>query len=312
MTKLPMFKSKVFLAPMAGITDPAFRLLCLEQGAGLVITELTSIHAIVAKEKIAGKEEMLDFVSFSGKEHPIGIQLFGSNIEETKKAVELVEPYFDIIDFNIGCPAQHITAQMAGAALLDKPEHMEKLLSTLVSSTNKPVSIKMRSGVTKNNKLFLRIGKIAEDVGVSMVALHPRTVEQGYSGNSDWTLIKELKEKISVPVIGNGDIRSPIEAKQMFEETGCDYIMIGRAAMGNPFIFKQVNNYLLNGTIEEISLEKKKNEFLKYATLTEKYVVPFPNIKSQAMYFTRGLVGGAQLRTKISKTKTVDEIRDLF
>ncbi|MGV8169013.1 MAG: tRNA dihydrouridine synthase DusB [Candidatus Nanoarchaeia archaeon] len=308
---LPNFKSKAFLAPMAGISDPAFRVLCVKQGAGLVFTELTSVNAIITKEKM-GKKELLEFIPFSEKERPVGVQLFGSDIVLTKRAAEVVEPYFDVIDFNIGCPAQHITAQMAGAALLDKPEHMEKLLSGLVSSTNKPVTIKMRAGVTKNNKLFLRIGKIAEDVGVQMITLHPRTVEQGYSGKSDWSLISELKEKVNVPVVGNGDIRTPEDAKKMFDETGCDYVMVGRAAMGNPFIFREIKDYLKKGKYEKITPEIKKEHFLEYLKSVKKFDVPFASIKAQAMYFTKGLVGGAELRVKISKSKDLEELKGLF
>jgi nifR3 family TIM-barrel protein len=308
---LPKFKSKVFLAPMAGISDPVFRTMCARQGAGLVFTELTSIHAIVAKDKMS-KKELLEFVPFLEKERPIGIQLFGSDVVSTKQAAHIVAPYFDIIDFNIGCPAQHITAQMAGAALLDKPLHMEKLLSALVSASNKPVTIKMRAGVEKNKKLFLKIGKIAEDVGVSMITLHPRTVEQGYSGKSDWSLIRELKEKVSVPVVGNGDITRPEDAKRMFEETLCDYIMIGRAAMGNPFIFSQTNDFLKNGKYETISPEMKKKAFLDYAKSTDKFNIPFATIKNQAMYFSKGIKGGAEFRRQIALAKDADKIKDLF
>src|SRR3989344_717035 len=155
--KLPHFESKVFLAPMAGISDPAFRLVCREQGAGLVFTELTSVHAIVAKEW-----EIEKFIPALNKERPVAVQLFGSNLEMLRKAAKIVEPYFDIIDYNMRCPAPHITEQMAGAALLQKPELTEKIFSTLVGSVNKPVSVKMRTGVSKADK-YKAIAKIAED-----------------------------------------------------------------------------------------------------------------------------------------------------
>jgi tRNA-dihydrouridine synthase B len=311
MVHLPKFRSKVFFAPMAGISDPAFRLLCVEQGAGLVFTELTSIHAVDFKEKL-GKKELLEFIPFSEKERPVAVQLFGNDIALTKRAVQALEPYFDIIDFNIGCPAQHITAQMAGAALLQKPEHMEKLLTALISGTDKPVSIKMRAGVGKNNKLFLKIGKLADDVGISMITLHPRTVEQGYSGKSDWSLIRELKEKVNVPVVGNGDIRSPEDAKRMVEETGCDYIMIGRAAAGNPFMFREVNDYLKRGNYEKPEPEEKKKELEKYLELAAKFKVPFPSIRNQAMNFSKGARGGAEIRRRIAISKDEQELRECF
>lgn len=308
---LPYFKSKVFLAPLAGITDPAFRCMCVEKGAGLVFTELTSVHAIEAKEKI-GRAELLKFIPFSEKERPLGIQLFGNSITSTKKAAEILSPYFDIVDFNIGCPAQNVTSQMAGAALLQKPKHMEKILSALVSSSEKPVSIKMRGGIEKNKKLFLKIGKIADDAGVSMITLHPRTVEQGYSGMSDWKLIAELKRIVSCPVVGNGDIKKPEDAKRMFEETGCDYVMIGRAAAGNPFIFKQIIDYLKKGKYELISEEEKRTEFLEYERLAEKFDIKFSDIKNQAMYFSKGLVGGVKIRENIAKVKNISELRESF
>jgi tRNA-dihydrouridine synthase B len=311
MVSLPRFHSKVFLAPLAGVSDPAFRLLCVNQGAGLVFTELTSVHAIDFKEKM-GKSELLEFVPFSEKERPVAVQLFGNNIALTKRAAQVLEPYFDMIDFNIGCPARHITAQMAGAALLQKPEHMEKLLSGLVSSTNKPVSVKMRAGVKIDNKLFLKIGKIAEDAGVSMITLHPRTVEQGYSGKSDWSLIKDLKEKVNIPVVGNGDIRKPEDAKHMLDDTGCDFVMIGRAAMGNPFIFRQTNNYLLKGKYVEISHEEKRKEFQTYLKSASKFNIPFQALRNQAMNFSKGMSGGAQFRTRIARAKDESELRELF
>lgn len=311
---LPKFKSEVFLAPMAGITDSAFRIMCLKRGAGLVFTELTSIHAINAKQK-KGEKELLEFVSYSKKEKKegkVGIQLFGNEIKKTKEAAEIVSPYFDIIDFNIGCPAAHITAQMAGAALLQKPEHMEKLLSSLVSSTNKPVSIKLRSGVKKDDRLFLKIAKIGENAGVSMITLHPRTVEQGYSGVSDWKKIAELKSKVSCPVVGNGDIKKPEDTKRMFDETGCDYVMIGRAAAGNPEIFSQTNEFLKLEKYNETTEKEKRKNFFEYAKLAEEFNIKFSDIKNQAMYFSKGIVGGTEMRGRIAKTKNIEEIKDIF
>ena len=248
---LPKFSSKAFLAPMAGISDPACRLLCKEAGAGLVITELTSIHAILAKEKELSQksESITNFIEFSEKERPVSVQLFGHDINTAVKAAQIVEPFFDIIDFNMGCPAPHITNTMAGAALLEKPEHVEKLFSKLVSAVNKPVTLKIRAGISNDNcYLYKPIAKIAENCGVQMITLHARTLKQGYSGTANWQLIKELKDMVNIPVVGNGDIAKPEDAKRMIDETGCDYVMIGRAAMGNPYIFRQVNEYLETGS----------------------------------------------------------------
>jgi len=211
MSKLPQFTSKAFLAPMAGLSDPALRLVCKEQGAGLVVTEFTSIHAIEAKS-----DNITEFIEFSPKERPLSVQLFGSDLEKIKKAVKIVEPHFEIIDFNMGCPAPHITQTMACSALLQEPELTRKIFRTMVSATKKPVTVKIRAGVNKPDK-YLEIAKIAEEEGLAMITLHPRTVKQGYSGKSDWSLIRKLKESVNIPVCGNGDIETPEDAKRMLD-----------------------------------------------------------------------------------------------
>jgi len=318
MSKLPNFKGKAFLAPMAGVSDPAFRLLCVESGASLVVTELTSIHAVVALEKQlkAQKKKITDFIEYSKKERPISVQLFGSDIDLTLKAAKIVEPYFDIIDFNMGCPAPHITAQMAGAALLTEPNHMEKLFKKLVDCVNIPVTLKMRAGVGPSNcYLWKPMAKIAESAGISMITFHPRTVKQGYSGKADWNLIKELRSEVSkkIPIVGNGDIRSPEDAKKMIAQTGCDYVMIGRGAMGNPGLFNQVNSYLKTEKYAPVSKEEQITAFFKYLDYTKNYpTIKFSNIRTQAMYFSKGIVGGGKLRVKIGKTNSVEQLRKLF
>ncbi len=315
MGELALFRGKAFLAPMAGVSDPAFRLLCKEMGAGLVVTDLTSVHAIVAKEKELKEQEkkITDFVEFSGKERPVSVQLFGSEIELVVKAAKIVEPYFDIIDFNMGCPAQHITNQMAGAALLQETRHVKELFEGLVRAVDKPVTLKVRVGINDSNKkMFLPIAKIAEAAGVKMITLHARTIKQGYSGKADWSLIKELKENVNIPVVGNGDIWTPEDAKRMIEETGCDYVMIGRGAMGNPFIFRQVNDYLETGKYKEVGVKEKLGAFFKYLEHTHDYKIPFHAIRAQAMHFTRGIKGGSELRLRIGKAKDVGELKNLI
>jgi nifR3 family TIM-barrel protein len=312
---LPHFSSKAFLAPMAGISDPACRLLCKEMGAGLVVTELTSIHSIVHKEKeLTSKQETItNFIEYAEKERPVSIQLFGNDIDTAVKAAQIVEPFFDIIDFNMGCPAPHITNQMAGAALLSKPDHVEKLFSKLVSAVNKPVTLKVRAGISSENcYLYKPIAKIAENCGVQMIALHARTLKQGYSGTADWNLIKELKEMVNIPVVGNGDITSPEDAKKMIEQTGCDYVMIGRGAMGNPYIFTQVNDYFEKGDYKKLTDKEKLSYFFTYLSYTTKYKISFSDIKVQAMQFTHGIHNGVRLRQSITQVPNVDELRNAF
>ncbi len=312
---LPVFSSKVFFAPMAGVSDPALRLLCCENGAGLVFTELTSIHAIVAKEKELGLQGrgIHEFVQFSEKERPVAVQLFGSDIDVLVKAAKIVEPYFDIIDYNMGCPAPHITCQMAGAALLQKPELTRTIFRALVGAVSKPVTLKMRCGVKESNRLlFLDIAKIACDEGISMITLHPRTVDQGYSGKADWSLIKMLKESVSIPVCGNGDVCSPEDVIKMMNETGCDYVMVGRAACNNPFFFSQANEYIRTGRYAAITFQERLRHFFVYLDYSSNYSINFANIKMQAMNFTKGSVGGARVREKLIFVHNVEELRLLL
>ena len=315
MAQLPNFTSKVFLAPMAGVSDPALRIMCKKMGAGLVVTELTSVNAIVAKhEQLESQSKNItEFIEFSEKERPLSVQLFGSDITALEKAAKIVEPHFDMIDYNMGCPAPHITKQMAGGALLQNADLTRQIFRTLVNSVKKPISLKMRIGVTEeNNSLFLDIAKIAEQEGIGMMTLHPRTVSQGYSGHADWDMIKKLKQNASVPVVGNGDITSPEIAKKVLDYTGCDYLMIGRGAMGNPFIFEQINDYLESGVYKKYTLTDRLEAFVTYLELTEKYHIRFANIKQQAIRFTKGTVGGGQLRNRLSAATNTDDLKGLL
>lgn len=310
--KLPNFKSKFFLAPMSGITDPAFRLLCSELDAGLTTTELTSVHAVAHKGTVG---DIREFVEFSDKEIPRSIQLFGFDIEKTVKAAKIVEPYFDIIDYNMGCPADHITAQQAGAALLEKPEHVKRLFTELVRAVDKPVTLKVRAGIDNNScYLFKNIAKIADESGVSMIALHARTLKQGYSGDakSQWVWIKELKESVSIPVIGNGDVAKPEDAKKMFDETGCDYVMIGRAAQGNPYVFTQMKDYFENGSYKVLNDNERLSYFFKYVEYAKDYKISYARIKDHAMDYTKGMIGGAGLRRGITMTKNINELMNVM
>ena len=312
---LPSFSSRSFLAPMAGVSDPALRLQCKQMGAGLVVTEFTNIHSIIAKEKQL-KENMQtirEFIEFSEGERPLSVQLFGSDLFALEKAAKIVEPYFDMIDYNMGCPAPHITQQMAGGALLQEVNLTQQIFQTLVHAVKKPVTLKIRSGVTDASKfLFREIAEIAEDEGIQMITLHPRTVSQGYSGVADWKMIKELKEISSIPIVGNGDITTPEDAKTMIDKTECDFVMIGRGAMGNPFIFEQINDYLKTNSYQQYSLRDRLDSFFDYLKLTNQYKIKFSNIKNQAMRFTKGMKGGSKLRFKITLSKNIEDITKIM
>jgi len=312
---LPKFSSRAFLAPMAGVSDPALRLQCKKMGAGLVVTEFTNIHSIVAKEKQLKDhmKKITEFIEYSEQERPLSIQLFGSDLSVLEQAAKIVEPYFDIIDYNMGCPAPHITQQMAGGALLQQTNLTQQIFQTLVNAVKKPVTLKIRSGVTDASRfLFKEIAEIAEDEGIQMITLHPRTVNQGYSGTADWNLIKELKEISGIPIVGNGDITTPEDAKNMLDETNCDYVMIGRGAMGNPFLFEQINDYLKTNTYHEYSFKDRLDSFFDYLHLTDQYKIKFANLKSQAIRFTKGMNGGSKLRAKISVSTNIEELEQIM
>ena len=312
---LPRFSGKAFLAPMAGVSDPALRLQCRRMGAALVVTEFTSIHSIVAKREQLAREDktIQEFIEFSDEERPLSVQLFGSDLDALARAARIVEPYFDIIDYNMGCPAPHITRQMAGGALLQQKDLTRQIFRTLTSVVDVPVPLKIRSGVTASDEfLFLEVSRIAEEEGIEMITLHPRTVSQGYSGRADWSKVRVLKEHSSIPIVGNGDIATPEDAKMMLDETGCDYVMVGRGAMGNPFLFEQINDYLRTGSYTEYMLESRLDMFLEYLSLAAGYNIKFTNIKGQAMRFTRGLGNGSALRARINHSKDIGQLLDVL
>ena len=300
---------------MAGVSDPALRLQCKKNGAGLVVTEFTSIHSIIAKEKQLkeNSQTIQEFIEYSEQERPLSVQLFGSDLDALEKAAKIVEPYFDMIDYNMGCPAPHITQQMAGGALLQEVNLTRQILNTLVNSVKKPVTLKIRAGVTSASKfLFKDIAQIAEDEGIQMITFHPRTVSQGYSGHSDWALIKELKEITTIPIVGNGDILTPEDAKTMIDKTNCDYVMVGRGAMGNPFLFEQINDFLKTNSYHEYSFKDKLDAFFEYLHLAKNYDIKFSNIKGQAMRFTKGIRGGSKLRSKITFSKSIENLEKIM
>ncbi|MDE0090855.1 MAG: tRNA-dihydrouridine synthase [Thaumarchaeota archaeon] len=314
---LPRFSGRAFLAPMAGVSDPALRLQCRRMGAALVVTEFTSIHSVVAKqEQLAGEGRTIrEFLEYSDEERPLSVQLFGSDLEALAKAARIVEPHFDIIDYNMGCPAPHITSQMAGGALLQEADLTRQIFQTLTGAAGgrTPVTLKVRAGVTESDRfLFLEVARIAEDEGVEMITLHPRTVSQGYSGRADWDMIRMLKERSDVPVVGNGDIATPEDAKAMIDRTGCDYVMVGRGAMGNPFLFEQINDYLDTGSYSAYTLEDRLDAFFEYLRIAAKYRIRFANIKGQAMRFTKGLRNGATMRSRITHSEGIDQLADVM
>lgn len=300
MKSFPKLEGKAILSPMAGITDVAFRALCKKYGAGMTCTEFLHSTAINRKNK-----KTLSMLKTDEIENPKQIQLFGNSVEEILKAAKFVEKKFDIIDINCGCPAWKVIRTGAGSELLKNPEQIKFLIKKLNESLNIPITIKIRKGIDDNNINAVSIAKIAEESGASAISIHGRTQKQGYSGKSDWNIIKKVKESINIPVIGNGDIFTPEDFKEKLEFSKVDYILIARGAIGNPYIFKQINDYLKTGKYSSKDPLEQFNEYLK---LAKKHKLEFKRIKSQAINFTKGIKHGKELRINLIKSKNLEEL----
>lgn len=299
--KFPKLSGKALLSPMEGVTDIAFRELCKKYGAGLTYTEFTSGTALVR-----GSKKSLEKIRVSSMEKPVAVQLFGKDFNDIVEAAKIVESNFDIIDINCGCPAWKVIQTGAGSAMLNNPEQIKDIISKLSSSVKTPITLKIRKGIDDKKINAVEIAKIAEYSGASAIAIHGRTQKQGYSGKADWEIIKKVKQSVKIPVIGNGDVFTPEEFKKRIEESGVDYILIARGAMGNPYIFKQINDYLATGSYNKTP--DKIKLFFEYLELAEKYKISFPQIKTHAVSFTKGLQGGAELRKKIMSCKNKEEL----
>ena len=256
-------EGKVVLAPMAGICNSAFRKIIKEQGAALIYAEMVSDKAIFYKNN-----KTKDMLLMEEVERPITQQIFGSDVDTFVEAAKYIEKEMkpDIIDINMGCPVPKVAVKsQAGSALLKNPEKIKEIVSAVVKAVKCPVTVKIRSGWDKNSINCVEVAKICEEAGASAICIHPRTRSEGYSGHSDWDLIKKIKEAVNIPVIGNGDIKTVFDAKKMLDETGCDLIMIGRGVLGNPWLVSDINEYLNKGTLpKRKSCQEKVEMCLKH------------------------------------------------
>lgn len=300
--------NNVILAPMAGVSDLPFRLLCRELGAGLVCMEMVSAKAIYYNNKNTDS-----LMEIHPEEKPVSLQLFGSDpqiISEMAKRIE--ERPFSILDINMGCPVPKVVNNGEGSALMKNPKLVEAILSSLVKAVKKPVTVKIRKGFDETHANAVEIAKIAESCGVAAVAVHGRTREQYYSGKADWEMIARVKEAVSIPVIGNGDVDSPRAAKALLEQTGCDGVMIGRAAQGNPWIFREVVSYLETGVIPAPPTNAEKRELiLRHAALQLQYKGEYTGVREMRKHlswYTVGMPNSARFRQAINSMESMDEL----
>ncbi len=300
--------NRLILAPMAGVSDLPFRLLCRELGAGLVCMEMVSAKAIYYNNKNTDS-----LMEIHPDELPVSLQLFGSDpriMGDMAKRIE--ERPFAFLDVNMGCPVPKVVNNGEGSALMKNPKLVEEILTSLVRSTNKPVTVKIRKGFDEDHVNAVEIARIAESCGVAAVAVHGRTREQYYSGEADWDIIARVKEAVQIPVIGNGDVDSGEKAKKLLDTTGCDAVMIGRAAQGNPWIFREVSEYLETGTIPAPPTNAEKKELiLRHAALQLQYKGEYTGVREMRKHlawYSVGMPHSNRFRQQINAMETMDEL----
>ena len=303
-------ENNVILAPMAGVTDLPFRLLCKEQGAGLLCMEMVSAKAVHYNNK--NTEALMEI---HPDERPVSLQLFGSEPDiMAETATRIEERPFAILDVNMGCPVPKVVNNHEGSALMKEPKLVGEIVTALVKAVKKPVTVKIRKGFDDEHVNAVEIAKIIEASGAAAIAVHGRTREQYYSGKADWDIIRQVKEAVSIPVIGNGDVTDAVSAKKMMDETGCDGIMIGRASRGNPWIFREITQYLDTGILpERPTNEEVRNTILRHAALQLEFKGEYTGIREMrkhVAWYTAGYPHSAKLRRLVNEMETFAELEE--
>ncbi len=301
--------NQVVLAPMAGICNSAYRQICKEMGCGLIYAEMVSDKAITYNN-----QKTIDMLYMTDMERPISQQIFGSDKESFVAAAKYIEQNMhpDIIDINMGCPVPKVAVRaQAGSALLKDPIKIYDIVSSVVSSVSVPVTVKIRSGWDSKHINAVEVAKIVEKAGASAICVHPRTRSQGYSGKADWNIIKEVKQSVSIPVIGNGDIKCPEDAKKMIDETNCDAVMIGRGVLGNPWLIRNTVSYLDGGEITLPSINDRIDMCLKHLELLKSLKsekVACLEIRNHISWYFKGICGANELKNKVYQTSNIHDI----
>ena len=303
--------NNLILAPMAGVTDLPFRLLCKEQGAGLICTEMISAKAIHFKNK--NTESLMEI---DVRERPVSLQLFGSDPDLMADiAAQIEHRNFDILDINMGCPVPKVVNNGEGSALMKNPRLIHEIIHKVSGAIKKPVTVKIRKGFTEDCVNAVEIARIAQDAGAAAVAVHGRTREQYYSGKADWDIIRQVKEAVSIPVIGNGDVDSPEKAKQMQQETGCDGIMIGRAVRGNPWLFSRILHYQETGELlPKPDIREVKEMMLRHARLQLEYKGEYTGMREMrkhVAWYTAGMPHSASVRRLVNEVESYEQLEEL-